>query len=152
MGGGVRAFAVLPIAGLMSCAALEAQAQRQARPEAAIHFIEQRTSADCIKAVAGAQALCKGVGSNGNVVETASFDVDGDGDLDLVVRRLSPITCGSHGCSTDIYLNIGGAPAIAEPRLVTAGPISTCAKDGARGLRASALASAPCFIFSPVNQ
>ena len=148
MSGLTKAIAALPITGLLSCAAPAAQPLPEAKPGSAIQFV-QHTMTDCLAAVGGQRSLCEGAGAENSIVEIATVDIDGDHDLDFVIRRLSALACGSHGCSTDIYLRRGSGLVIAEPRLVTAGPIMPCEAKGARGLRASTGANAPCFIFRP---
>ena len=118
-----------------------------------VKLTRQSTLAACLEATGGNPIPCGGIAWDaGNSVEIGKIDIDGDGGEDLVVRRMSPVSCGSKGCSTDIFLRTRSGLMVAEPRLVTAGPISTCFKDGARGLRATASPSAPCFIFQTANQ
>lgn len=140
------------LAILASCASPVFPEATSAQSNASAHFTQHSTEAECLKAVGGNPLPCAGVDWRSGTVETAGIDADGDGDEDLIVRNLSPVTCGSKGCSTDIFLKSAAGLTIAEPRLVTAGPISTCGGNGARGLRAVAGASGPCFLFQPASQ
>jgi len=89
--------------------------------------------------------VCDEIDFSDTQIETARFDVDGDGDRDLIIRISGGFWCGSHGCSTDIYLSQDGRLHWAEPPLVTDGPVMTCKDAGKQGLRF--VATGPCFIF-----
>ena len=145
-------MAMLWLSVLGGCATQTAPATPTEAQTASVRFIRQQAIAECLAATGGNPVPCQGIEwRDGSAIEIGRIDVDGDGDQDLVIRRLSPLTCGSKGCSTDIYLVSDKGLTIAEPRLVTAGPIATCVRNGARGLRPIAARSASCFLFQPAS-
>ena len=161
----------LPIILAMSCCAAGAGLARAAdeRPAvgSVVALVEFSERSVCRRAVLRLRQVCATLASRydpieiGRVeigrfenrpveigrVEIGRIDVDRDGRRDLVVRRQSLLTCGSHGCSTDVYLRRAGGYVLAQPPLVTAGPILTCSSRGGHGLRPATARPALCFVF-----
>ena len=103
----------------------------------------------CRRSLTGRREACDDIAfAAGEGIDAARFDVDGDGARDLIVRRLTRLSCGSHGCATLVYLSRPRGFRLAEPQIVSNGPIAPCRDGAAAGLSLSS-GDGPrrCFLY-----
>lgn len=68
-------------------------------------------------------------------VDLTKLDIDGDGALDMVLRRRSTVDCGTQGCATFVFFARDGDYVLADPPITASGPVEACRNDGAPGVR-----------------
>ena len=111
-----------------------------------VDFTLVHSAAECRRIVSKPD-LCGDADTEQSQMEIAPVDVDGDGAKDLIIRRQSSLTCGSHGCSTDVYFQRGETYVRGDPPLVTAGPLYLCRSTAGAGIEASTGSGrGPCII------
>ncbi len=68
-------------------------------------------------------------------VDMTRLDIDGDGALDMVLRRRSAVDCGTQGCATFVFFARDGDYVLADPPITASGPVEACRNDGEPGVR-----------------
>ena len=113
-----------------------------------LDMTEYETVTSCEAALGKMRELCAGVRFNSlETVQAAHADVDGNGHVDLVVRRFTRQECSSQGCLTRVYLSDGQNYRPATPTVIAAGVISQCATATGRGLNLAHRSDGECQSF-----
>lgn len=145
-----RAVTLLAVfAGACAGGSIQPRVPQPAEPSSEIALIQLESEASCRQALTAQVQLCGTVSfHDGDNLEVAHFDVNADSQADLIVRTFSSLTCGTRGCSTNVYLAEGGGFRLSDVRIVSIGAITSCRRAGEPGLRfSSGRGPGQCFIF-----
>ena len=80
-------------------------------------------------------------------MEVVIADLDRDRRRDVVIRYLSLLDCGSHGCATELYRGVAGRRLVkSQLNVVSTGAVLRCRRGSYLGIAFSGSRNRHCFL------